>query len=118
MPLKYIGMILALVIILNLGALILSESGNFPQQVEDDLNTVAHFGIVQQEESWGFLNFVAAPFNYAQAVYRITIMSVDANNEIFGGGWRYLWWLLIIPVSGMIAYGMIVVFFSLFQRAV
>jgi hypothetical protein len=118
MPLKYIGMVLALVVLLNLCSLILSESGEFPSQVTQDLNTIAHYGIVQEEQTFGFLKYPMAPYHYSEAIYRVSTIVSDDNNEIFTGGWRYLWWFMVIPITGMIAFGMIITFFSLFRRPV
>jgi len=126
MPLKYIGMLVCLVIVLNLCLLplggYLNEEGNpvVSPEVMTDLNTITHFGIVQEEMEGisSYFKYPMMPFNYAAAMYRFSVIVTDENNEIFPGGFRYLWWALTIPITAMVAFGMIATFLGIFRRTI
>lgn len=113
MPVKYIGMMIFIFVILNLALIPLGNS-SMNEHTRKNLNTVTSFGIVQEEQTFGILKYVKAPYRYFDALF--DMMTESKNNPIFGSNTEIVRWLILAPIMGMVVFGLIIIFFGAFRR--
>ncbi len=83
----------------------------------DAVQITSTFSVATSQEDWGTFAFIAAPFNsvldYFRGLWQVLTLDLPVFHE---GPWRILRWIIIAPITATIIYGLIVTFFSMFQR--
>lgn len=107
-------MMVLIFVILNL-ALIPLGNQTLNAHTKANLDTVSSFGIVQEDQTFGILKYVKAPFRYFDALF--DLMTESKYSPIFGTNTELIRWLVLAPILAMVVFGLIIIFFGVFQRS-
>ena len=78
------------------------------------LNVVSHWGIVSESQTFGVLEYVRAPIMYFNSLFHI----FTYNPAVYTGSFELVRWLFVAPILAGAAFGLVVLFFSVFNREI
>ncbi len=82
-------------------------------RTQNDVNTLSSFGIVTNNQTWGPVKYIAAPFNYAGALFdMMTVNGSGAGNPVFSS-FTFFQWIVIAPLLAGLVFGFIMAFYSI-----
>jgi hypothetical protein len=95
-----------------IGDMMMSGSTTVGSQYTTDLNTLSHWGIVSEEQSFGALEYAAAPVNMFAAFFRLGTYDSTA----FSGQWAIIRTILFAPITAAVASAIIWASVSMLSR--
>ena len=114
-PIRYIGLI---VFIWGIAAFfgaclqgILPFQGADPQM--QDIKIVENFQVSNTNQVWGPVGFVAPLVGFFEALYRILLFQYP----FITGSWVIVKWLVLGPLLATVVFGLVVLFISMFTKA-
>ena len=110
---KWILLVVFLFIMMQLAGMVI-EGSTLSTDTRDALNTISSWGIIHEEQTFGLLDYIKAPFNYFGALW--TVLTYDS--PVFDGSFEIIRWVLVAPILAAISFGMVVLFFEAFQRSI
>ena len=110
---KWIVFIVFLFVLMQLAGFIIEGSTAAPEMT-DALNTISSWGIIHEEQTFGLLDYVKAPFNYFGALW--TVLTYDS--PVFDGQFEVIRWIFVAPILAGVSFGLVVLFFGAFQRTI
>jgi len=110
---KWILFVVFIFILMQLAGMII-EGSTMSTDMRDALNTISSWGIIHEEQTFGLLDYVKAPFAYFGALW--TVLTYDS--PVFDGSFELVRWVFVAPILASISFGLVVLFFSAFQRTI
>ena len=115
MSVKYIGMLVFFFVIFQVCLIPLGNAA-LNENAQHNLNVLSSFGVIQEGQTFGFFKYVKAPFLYFESLFEV--MTSSQSSPMFGGSFEIIRWLVIAPMLAMVVFGLIIIFFGVFQRNV
>lgn len=112
-PIKYVGLIVFIWIVGAIFGATLDAAIPLQEGKTSDLNILMNFGIVESQQSWGPVGFVAPIADFFGALYRILTFQFS----FIYGSWIYVKWIILAPIIATVVFGLVILFISLFTRA-
>ena len=110
---KWIVFIVFIFILMQLAGMVI-EGGALPTEMQHNLNVISSWGIVSEEQTFGVLEYVRAPFLYFAALWAV----LTYDSPVFDGSYELLRWVFVAPMLAGVSFGLIVLFFSTFRRTI
>ena len=108
---KWIVFIVFVFVLMQLAGFVM-EGGSLTPEMQNHLNVISSWGIVSEEQPFGVLDYIRAPFNYFASLW--VVLTYDS--PVFDGQYELLRWVFVAPILAGISFGLVVLFFSAFRR--
>ena len=90
------------------------EGSSVTTEMRDHLNVISSWGVVSEEQTFGILDYVRAPFNYFGSLWAV----LTYDSPVFDGQYELLRWVFVAPILAGISFGLVILFFSAFRRTI
>ena len=110
---KWIVFVVFIFVMMQLAGMVM-EGSSLTVEMQNHLNVISSWGIVSEEQTFGLLDYIRAPFNYFGSLWAV----LTYDSPVFDGQYVLLRWIFVAPILAGVSFGLVVLFFSVFRRTV